>query len=94
MNINPHRCRFRARNTKRRTYVGVNVSGRDVTSLVEEIKTNLDNNLELPPGYYIQYGGAFENFQEASERLQVVVPIALISFSFCSTRRSVRSSRQ
>lgn len=80
-------------NTKRRTYVGVNVSGRDVTSLVEEIKTNLDNNLELPPGYYIQYGGAFENFQEASDRLQVVVPIALLLI-FILLYASLRSFKQ
>ena len=64
-------------NTKRRTYVGINVEGRDVTSLVEDIKLKLDRDLELPPGYYIQYGGAFENFREASDRLIVVVPIAL-----------------
>lgn len=80
-------------NTKRRTYVGVNVSGRDVTSLVEEIKTNLDNNLELPPGYYIQYGGAFENFKEAAERLQVVVPIALLLI-FILLYSSLRSFKQ
>lgn len=80
-------------NTKRRTYVGVNVSGRDVTSLVEEIKTNLDNNLDLPPGYYIEYGGAFENFQEASERLQVVVPIALMLI-FILLYSSLRSFKQ
>jgi cobalt-zinc-cadmium resistance protein CzcA len=64
-------------NTNRRTYVGVNVSGRDVASLVSEIKEKLNANLKLPPGYYIEYGGAFENFEEASKRLSVVVPVAL-----------------
>jgi len=64
-------------NTNRRTYVGVNVSGRDVSSLVDEIKERLDADLKLPPGYYIEYGGAFENFEEASKRLTLVVPVAL-----------------
>ncbi|WP_209403679.1 CusA/CzcA family heavy metal efflux RND transporter [Pseudozobellia sp. WGM2] len=64
-------------NTNRRTYVGVNVRGRDVESLVNEIKVKLDANLDLPPGYFIRYGGAFENLERASNRLQTVVPIAL-----------------
>ncbi len=64
-------------NTNRRTYVGVNVHGRDVSSLVQEIKDKLDAELDLPPGYYIEYGGAFENFEEAADKLRLVVPIAL-----------------
>jgi cobalt-zinc-cadmium resistance protein CzcA len=65
-------------NTNRRTYVGINVRGRDVKSLVEEIKTKLDAQLELPSGYFVRYGGAFENLERASNRLQTVVPIALL----------------
>ena len=65
-------------NTNRRTYVGINVRGRDVKSLVEEIKVKLDAKLELPSGYFIRYGGAFENLERASNRLQTVVPIALL----------------
>ncbi|MEH0154434.1 CusA/CzcA family heavy metal efflux RND transporter [Limibacter armeniacum] len=64
-------------NTNRRTYVGINVRGRDIKSLVTEIQQKLDEKLVLPPGYYIRYGGAFENLERASKRLQVVVPIAL-----------------
>jgi len=64
-------------NTNRRTYVGINVSGRDVKSLVKEIKTTLDEKLDLPTGYYIRYGGAFENLERASKRLSLLVPIAL-----------------
>lgn len=64
-------------NTNRRTYVGVNIRNRDVKSVVEDIREKLNANLELPPGYYIRYGGAFENFERASKRLQIVVPIAL-----------------
>jgi cobalt-zinc-cadmium resistance protein CzcA len=65
-------------NTNRRTYVGINVEGRDVKSLVEEIQQTLDEKLELPSGYYIRYGGAFENLERASKRLTLVVPLALV----------------
>ncbi len=64
-------------NTNRRTYVGINVEDRDIKSLVGEIQTTLDEKLELPSGYYIRYGGAFENLERASERLTLVVPLAL-----------------
>jgi len=64
-------------NTNRRTYVGINVRGRDIKSLVEEIQQKLDAQLDLPAGYYIRYGGAFDNLERATKRLQVVVPIAL-----------------
>lgn len=64
-------------NTNRRTYVGINVEGRDVKSLVEEIQRTLDEKLVLPTGYYIRYGGAFENLERASKRLSLVVPLAL-----------------
>ncbi|WP_373057620.1 CusA/CzcA family heavy metal efflux RND transporter [Zunongwangia sp. H14] len=64
-------------NTSRRIYVGVNVRGRDVESMVNDIQAKLDAELDLPPGYHIEYGGAFENLQRAKERLTIVVPIAL-----------------
>lgn len=64
-------------NTSRRVSVGVNVRGRDIQSLVGEIRDRLETDLKLPPGYYMQYGGAFENLQRAKERLGIVVPIAL-----------------
>ena len=63
--------------TNRRTYVGINVRGRDVESVVNEIQEKLDAQLDLPPGYYIKYGGSFENLQRAKSRLIIVVPIAL-----------------
>ncbi|SFN38212.1 CusA/CzcA family heavy metal efflux RND transporter [Salegentibacter flavus] len=63
--------------TYRRTYVGVNARGRDVESVVNDIQQRLDEELELPPGYYITYGGEFENLQSAKDRLVIVVPIAL-----------------
>ena len=64
-------------NTYRRTYVGVNVRGRDVESVVNDIQVKLDAELNLPPGYYIEYGGEFENLESAKNRLTIVVPIAL-----------------
>ncbi len=64
-------------NTNRRTYVGVNVRGRDIQSLVDEISAKLDQTLDLPAGYFIRYGGTFENLQRATERLKIVVPISL-----------------
>ncbi|MCJ8167620.1 CusA/CzcA family heavy metal efflux RND transporter [Pontibacter sp. E15-1] len=64
-------------NTSRRINVGVNVRGRDVESMVNEIQQKLEAQLNLPPGYYVTYGGSFENLQRAKARLQVVVPIAL-----------------
>lgn len=63
--------------TNRRIYVGINVRGRDVESLIKEIQTILDEKLNLPSGYYLRYGGAFENLQKAKERLTIVVPVAL-----------------
>ncbi len=64
-------------NTNRRIYVGINIRGRDMKSVVDDIRQKLDAGLSLPPGYYIRYGGAFENFERASKRLRMVVPIAL-----------------
>lgn len=64
-------------NTFRRTYVGVNTRGRDVESVVNDIQQKLDAELDLPAGYYITYGGEFENLQRAKSRLAIVVPIAL-----------------
>ncbi len=64
-------------NTNRKTYIGVNVAGRDIKSLVNEIQETLDAKLKLPSGYYIRYGGAFENLERATKRLTLVVPIAL-----------------
>jgi len=64
-------------NTYRRVSVGVNVRGRDVESMVEDVQQKLDAELDLPEGYFIEYGGSFENLKRAKERLTIVVPIAL-----------------
>ncbi len=64
-------------NTQRRITIGVNTRGRDVESLVDEIKKQLETELELPVGYYFTYGGAFENLENARARLMIAVPAAL-----------------
>ncbi|MBO4944206.1 MAG: efflux RND transporter permease subunit [Muribaculaceae bacterium] len=63
---------------ERRIYVGFNVRGRDVQSTVDEIQDILDRDFKLPPGYRYSYGGEFRNLQEATGRLSVAVPAALI----------------
>ncbi|WP_224994281.1 CusA/CzcA family heavy metal efflux RND transporter [Cesiribacter sp. SM1] len=78
INYEPGPMQIGRENTSRRTYVGINVRGRDVKSLVEEIQQRLDDELQLPAGYYIRYGGAFENLERATARLQIVVPVALL----------------
>jgi cobalt-zinc-cadmium resistance protein CzcA len=63
---------------RRRIVVGFNVKGRDVQSIVEELQGKVESGLKLPAGYYITYGGAFENLNQATERLMIAVPVALI----------------
>jgi cobalt-zinc-cadmium resistance protein CzcA len=62
---------------KRRIMVGFNIRGRDVESVVEEIRGRVTTDISFAPGYYITYGGAFEQLQQARERLMVAVPAAL-----------------
>jgi cobalt-zinc-cadmium resistance protein CzcA len=64
-------------NTNRYIVIGVNVGGTDVETLVGNIQSALSEGLSLPAGYYLTYGGQFENLQAASARLSVVVPLAL-----------------
>ena len=64
-------------NAYRRTYVGVNTRGRDVESVVRDIQQKLNAELDLPPGYYLTYGGEYENLQNAKNRLAILVPIVL-----------------
>lgn len=63
---------------KRRIYVGFNVQGRDVESTVEQIKGIVEQKLKLPPGYYVTYGGQFENLVQAKDRLSIAVPVAML----------------
>lgn len=63
---------------RRRLVIGFNVKNRDVQSVVNDIKAQLRQQLKMPPGYYITYGGTFENLEKASARLMIAVPVALL----------------
>lgn len=64
--------------TRRRLLIQCNVRGRDLAGFVVEAQRVVDEAVELPPGYVLHWGGQFENLQEASKRLAIAVPVALI----------------
>lgn len=63
---------------KRRIIVGFNIKDRDVQSIVEELQSKVNAQLKFPSGYYVNYGGAFENLNQAKSRLMIAVPLALL----------------
>ncbi|MFN3939106.1 MAG: CusA/CzcA family heavy metal efflux RND transporter, partial [Chitinophagales bacterium] len=65
-------------NTKRRIVVGVNVRNRDLESVVKDVQEIINEEIKLPTGYTIDYGGQFENLRSARGRLMIAVPIALL----------------
>ncbi len=65
-------------NGKRRVVVTANAGGRDLGGFVTDVRAALDAKLKLPPGYYIEYGGTFEQLQSASARLSLLVPLTLL----------------
>jgi cobalt-zinc-cadmium resistance protein CzcA len=81
--------------TKRRIVIGINVRDRDVQSLVSEISVKIESKVRFPEGYYIQYGGQFENLQNAKRRLAIAVPVALalilimLHFTFGSIKQAL-----
>jgi len=76
---------------QRRWVVQGNVRGRDLGSVVADIKKSITNNIKLPPGYYVEYGGQFENQQRAMTRLTIIVPIVitLVFLILCLTFGSI-----
>ncbi|QOR76065.1 MAG: CusA/CzcA family heavy metal efflux RND transporter [Thermoflavifilum sp.] len=62
----------------RRIVVGFNVRGRDVESIVNELQDKVTRQIHLPAGYYITYGGEYENLRQATRRLSIAVPVALL----------------
>lgn len=64
--------------TKRRIAIGVNVRGADIQKVVNDIQKTLDKNVKLKPNYYFEYGGQFENLQNAIHTLLIVIPVALM----------------
>lgn len=80
--------------SKRRIVIECNVRGRDIGGFVAESQTRLKEKLKLPAGYYITWGGAFENQQRAMKRLMFIVPItiALIFFLLYLTFNSIKQA--
>jgi len=80
---------------KRRIIVGFNIEDRDVQSVVNELKNKVNKQIKLPAGYYITYGGSFQNLIEAKNRLTIAVPISLLMifillyFAFNSIKQSL-----
>jgi cobalt-zinc-cadmium resistance protein CzcA len=80
---------------QRRIVVMSNVRGRDLGSFVAEVRARLDQQIMLPPGYFIEYGGQFENQERAMRRLALIVPVAiaaifvLLYFTFTSVKQSL-----
>ncbi|MDR2947746.1 MAG: CusA/CzcA family heavy metal efflux RND transporter [Prevotella sp.] len=81
--------------TKRRVVIGVNVRNRDMESVVKDVSAIITEKINLPPGYYVTYGGQFENMQNAIIRLKIAVPVALclifilLYFAFGSMRETM-----
>lgn len=69
-------------NGKRRIFVTSNVRGRDLGSFVAEVRREIDANLDIPAGYWVAYGGTFEQLIAAAKRLSVVVPLTLFLIFF------------
>ena len=82
-------------NTHRRIVVGINVRNRDMQSVVDDVQKIINEKIKLPQGYYITYGGQFENLQSAKARLMIAVPIALflifvlLYFAFQSVKEAL-----
>ena len=80
---------------KRRIVVGFNVKGRDVESIVEELQQKVNAQIKFPAGYFVNYGGAFENLNQAKKRLMIAVPVSLLLifillfFAFKSLRQGL-----
>jgi cobalt-zinc-cadmium resistance protein CzcA len=67
---------------KRRVVVGANVSGRDLGGFVQEVQARVDAELTLPDGYYLSWGGQFENMERAMETLTIIVPLTIVAIFF------------
>ncbi len=65
-------------NGKRRVFVTANVRGRDLGSFVADIQTKIKDSVDIPSGYWVEYGGTYQKLQSASKRLTLVVPITLV----------------
>lgn len=78
LDISPAPAQISRENGKRRVVVTANVRGRDLGSFVSEVKEKVRSDVQLPAGYWLNYGGTFEQLESASKRLSIVVPITLL----------------
>ena len=78
LNLAPGANQISRENGKRRLVVSANVNGRDLGGFVAEVQEKIDQQVKLPPGYWLEYGGTFEQLQSASERLGLLVPLTLL----------------
>jgi cobalt-zinc-cadmium resistance protein CzcA len=65
-------------NAQRRITIGFNVRNRDIESVIDDVSKQIDKKVQLPTGYYVNYGGQFQNLQAAKARLSIAVPVALL----------------
>ncbi len=77
-NLAPAPNQISRENGKRRVVVTANVRGRDLGSFVNEVKAVIKNDIDIPAGYWLDYGGTFEQLESASRRLSIVVPVTLL----------------
>ncbi|WP_269618219.1 efflux RND transporter permease subunit [Zhongshania sp. BJYM1] len=77
IDIAPAPAQISRENGKRRVVVTANVRGRDLGSFVDEVKQNIARDVDVPAGYWLHYGGTFEQLESASQRLTIVVPLTL-----------------
>ena len=78
LDVSPAPAQISRENGKRRVVVTANVRGRDLGSFVEEVKAQINRDVTLPAGYWLDYGGTFEQLESASQRLSIVVPVTLL----------------
>ncbi|MDO6423032.1 efflux RND transporter permease subunit [Saccharophagus degradans] len=78
LTIAPSPAQISRENGKRRVVVTANVRGRDLGSFVSEVKQEIRDQADIPPGYWLDYGGTFEQLESASQRLSLVVPLTLM----------------
>ncbi len=76
----PQRMQISRENGKRRTYVGFNVGEGDLVNVIEFIKDRV-NDVQMPTGYYVTYGGAYQNYQRATQSLSYTVPLIVLSIA-------------
>ena len=78
LELKPAPAQISRENGKRRVVVTANVRDRDLGSFVEEVKQRIKEQVDMPSGYWLDYGGTFEQLESASQRLSIVVPVTLV----------------